>query len=116
MKKSETEVVEVLDESGEVIENESVLVLSKPYSFEGKTYEEIDLSGLENLTAADMIKAQKVLDRSGTFTFMPEMNLEYACIIAANATKQPVEFFNGLSPRDAIRVKNRVIRFFYGTE
>lgn len=116
MGKTNTEVVEVLDENGEVIENESILKLSKPYTFEGNTFNEIDLSGLENLTAADMIKAQKVLDRSGTFSVIPEMSLEYACIIAANATSQPIEFYKGLNPRDAIKVKNRVTSFFYGTE
>lgn len=116
MAKEIREVVEVLDGNGEVIENENILKLNKTYKFEGKEYDEIDLSGLENLTASDMIKAQRVLERSGTFSVIPEMTLEYACIIAANATKQPVEFFNGLSPKDAIKVKNRVTSFFYGTE
>lgn len=82
-----TEVaVEVLDKDGEVIENEYTVVFNKPYTFEGETYDKIDLSGLDNLTAADMIAANKILDRTGSFTFLPEMSLEYACIIAA---KQP---------------------------
>ena len=32
---------------------------SKPYRFEDKTYKEIDLSGLDNLTAEDMIAADQ---------------------------------------------------------
>lgn len=53
-----TEVaVEVLDKDGEVIENEYMVVFNKPYTFEGETYDKIDLSGLDNLTAADMIAA-----------------------------------------------------------
>ena len=95
-----TEVaVEVLDKDGEVIENDK-----------------IDLIGLDNLTAADMIAANKILDRTGSFTFLPEMSLEYACIIAAKATKLPVEFFKGLHPKEAVKVKNRVTAFFYGAE
>lgn len=83
-----TEVaVEVLDKDGEVIENEYTVVFNKPYTFEGETYDKIDLSGLDNLTAADMIAANKILDRTGSFTFLPEMSLEYACIIAAKATR-----------------------------
>ena len=104
-----TEVaVEVLDKDGEVIENEYTVVFNKPYTF--------DLSGLDNLTAADMIAANKILDRTGSFTFLPEMSLEYACIIAAKATKLPVEFFKGLHPKEAVKVKNRVTAFFYGAE
>ena len=112
-----TEVaVEVLDKDGEVIENEYTVVFNKPYTFEGETYDKIDLSGLDNLTAADMIAANKILDRTGSFTFLPEMSLEYACIIAAKATKLPVEFFKGLHPKEAVKVKNRVTAFFYGAE
>ena len=51
-----------------------------------------------------------------SFTFLPEMSLEYACIIAAKATKLPVEFFKGLHPKEAVKVKNRVTAFFYGAE
>lgn len=105
--------VEVISESGEVIENELIVKLSKSYKFEGKTYDSIDLSGMEDLTAADMIAAQKVLDRSGSFSFNPELSLEYACIIASKATSQPIEFYHGLRPKDALKIKNRVTGFFY---
>lgn len=114
-KNGAAEVV-TLDEYGEVIEGEYVVVFAKPYTFEGKTYEKVDLSGLDNLTASDMIAANRVLDRTGSFTFLPEMSLEYACIIAAKAAKLPVEFFKGLHPKDAVKVKNRVTAFFYGTD
>ena len=89
---------------------------SKPYRFEDKTYKEIDLSGLDNLTAEDMIAADKYLTRNGNVTVMPEMSLEYACFIASKATDLPVEFFRRLSPKDAIKIKNRVANFFYGEE
>ena len=108
--------VVVLDGNGEVIEGQYVVVFNKPYTFEGTTYTKVDLSGLDNLTAADMIAANKVLDRTGSFTFLPEMSLEYACIIAGKATNLPVEFFKGLHPREAVKVKNRVTAFFYGTD
>ena len=93
---------------------EAVIRLSQKYIFEDKEYEEIDLSGLEDMTANDMIAANKVLEKSGSFSFLPEMSLEYACIISARATKMPVEFFKSLHPRDAIKVKNKVTSFFYG--
>ena len=92
----------------------TIIKLSKPYLFEDKTYEEIDLSGLDNLSAEDMIAADKYLSRSGTFSVMPEMSLEYSCFIASRATHMPVEFFRRLPPKDAIKLKNRVTSFFYG--
>lgn len=100
----------------EVIEDEMVMVFRKPYEFEGKTYESIDLSGLENLTGKDMIAAQKVLDRTGSFSFIPEMSLQYACILASRATKYPIEFFEGLHPKESMRLKNKVTGFLYGQE
>lgn len=92
------------------------VTFSKPYRFEDKTYKEIDLSGLESLTAEDMIAADKFLTRNGNFTVMPEMTLEYALFIASKATDLPIEFFRQLPPKDAIRVKNRVTNFFYGED
>ena len=72
--------------------------------------------GMEKITANDLIKANKVLQASGVVTVMPETNLEYAMIIAASATGRPVEFFKGLAPRDAMKIKNKVTHFFFGEE
>ena len=94
----------------------TLVKLSKPYKFEGQTYSEIDLSGLDSLTAEDMIAAEKHLMRTGVFSPLPEMTVEYVQFIAARASGQPVEFFKGLPPKDAIKVKNRVTSFFYGED
>lgn len=101
---------------GEVVDNEYIVIFNRPYTFEDREYKDIDLSGLDNLKASDMIEANKVLDRSGSFSFLPEMSLQYACIIAAKATKLPIEFFNGLHPREAVKVKNKVVSFFFGQD
>lgn len=94
----------------------TLVKFSKPYKFEGQTYEEIDLAGMDSLTAEDMIAAEKHLMRSGVFSPLPEMTVEYVQFIAARASGQPVEFFKGLPPKDAIKVKNRVTSFFYGED
>lgn len=93
-----------------------VIPFRRPYRFEGKDYVSIDLSGLENLTAEDMIAADKYFNRSGNFSVMPEMNMEYVMFIASKATDQPVEFFRGLPTREAVKIKNRVTSFFYGED
>jgi hypothetical protein len=95
---------------------DTLVKFAKPYHFEGQTYTDIDLAGLETLTAEDMIAAEKFLNRSGVFSPIPEMTTEYVSFIAAKASGQPIEFFKRLPPKDAVRVKNRVTSFFYGED
>lgn len=97
-------------------ESTTLLKLSKPYPFEGRTYTEIDLAGLENLTAEDMIAAEKYTNRTGIISPIPDMTMEYICFIAAKTAGQPIEFFKGLPPKDATKLKNKVSSFFYGED
>ena len=95
---------------------EGLVRFSKPYHFEGESYTEIDLGGIEDLSAKDMIAAEKYLAKSGTISPIPEMTMEYIGFIANRATGKPIEFFKGLPPKDAVRVKNKVSSFFYGED
>lgn len=97
-------------------ENQYLVVFKKPFVFEGVRYEKVDLSGLEELSAQDMIAANKIMERSGSVNAMPELSLEYACIISARATGKPVEFFKALPPKEAVKIKNRVTNFLYGED
>lgn len=106
-----TETKRVIQEDSDA---ENVIKLSRTYEFEGEKIQELDFSGLENITADDMIKANKVLASSGTVSVLPENDLHYTLIIAASATGHPIEFFKSLKPRDAIKVKNKVTSFFFG--
>ena len=92
-------------------DNEMKLKLSREYDFEGQK-----ICGLDNLTAADMIQANKVLTNNGTVSVLPETTLEYDLIIAAGALKMPIEFFKQLKPKDALALKNRVTSFLFGEE
>lgn len=118
----ELEVMEkevAVNEATEVAEEEtSVVKFAKPYMFEGKEYTEIDLASLEDISAADMIKANNYIKRTsgGSVDVMPEVTLEYACVISANATKMPLEFFTGLPAKEAMKVKNKVMGFLFGQD
>ena len=95
-------------------DEEALIVrFGKPYMFEGKEYTEVDLSGLEDLTAEDMIAANKYMSRGGNFSVMSEMTVEYACFIASQASGLPVEFFRRLPIKSAAKVTNRVTNFIY---
>jgi len=110
----ENESLTLTSEIEETAEESSVVVLSKPYTFEDNIYKELDLSGLSELTTEDMVAAEKYMSRNGNISVMPEMSIEYACFICSRATDLPVEFFRRLHPKDAIKIKNRVTGFFYG--
>ncbi len=97
-------------------ETENYIKFAKPYTFEDETYDGVDLSGIEDLSARDMITVQRKLDRTGAVSALPEMSMEYALTFASMGSKLPVEFFEGLPPREAMKVKNRVTLFFYGAE
>lgn len=96
--------------------NTMILKFGKPYSFEGEEFDEIDLSGLEDVSANDMIKAQKLLTKEGSVEVIPEMTLQFACILAAQVTSRPLEFYTQLPAREAIKLKNLVTGFLYGAE
>lgn len=104
----------------EATEEESMVIkFKKPYLFEKKEYTELDLSGLDDMTGADMIAVNKIMKRlspGGGIDVMPEVSMEYACVFASKATKLPIEFFTGLPPREAMKVKNRVVGFLFGSE
>lgn len=100
----------------EIVESRYILRFNKPYYFEGEVYNVIDLSGIEDIEASDMISAQKVISRGGNVDILPEMSLHYACILATKVSGQPLEFFTRLPGRDAIKLKNIVTGFLYGAD
>lgn len=105
----EGEVVDVADEESYVI------TFKKPYEFERKVYTEVDLNGLYDLSATDMIAVQRILQRNNRsgVDIMPELSMDYALEMAARAASLPVEFFHGLPAREAMKVKNRVMGFLF---
>lgn len=111
-----TNIEEAKKEEQTVGEKSLIVTLSKTYDFEGEKISEIDFSGLEDVTAKTMIKANKVLTATGDVQIMPESSLHYALIIAAECTKYPIEFYETLRPKDATKIKNTVTGFFYSEE
>lgn len=91
-----------------------VLRFKKPYSFEGETYTEVDLSGLEDLSAADLCKVGKMVKKTDGVDPIAEMSLPYAIFMAARVTGKPLEFFQQLPAREAVKLKNLVVGFLYG--
>ena len=77
---------------------------SKPYLFEGKEYDEVDLSGIQDLTIADAIDTQRELfgEQEVAASILCETTTAFARSIAAKAAKLPIEFFK-LMPRGMMK-------------
>lgn len=117
--RAEQEAMEELAGTGEDNEPEDlVLKLSKPYVFEGRTYEELDLSGLENATAGDLARAAKITSKKhrGLNAATLEMTAEYAAVMGHLVTKLPLEFFERMPAKDAIALKGKVVGFLFNAD
>lgn len=96
--------------------NNLVIPLRKSIKYEGTSYDEIDLSGMHEIKASDMIAINRRLTRSGNVDASQEISLEYALNIANTATGIPLEFFEQLPPYAALAIKGRVTSFLFGRE
>ena len=88
-KRMDTALLAENDENTAAEENTLVMKLDKPFTFEGQTYTEVDLSGLEDTTAADLQAVARV-------------------------AHLPLEFFERLPAKEAIKLKGIVVGFLYG--
>ena len=122
MEEIKNAMVEVNTETQEVnteregVSEERVVKLTKPYVFEGKEYEEIDLSGLEKLTIRDAIDTQlELFGVEVAASVLCETTTAFARTMAAKATGLPIEFFK-LMPRGASRKVAGVVRNYMNVE
>lgn len=95
-------------------EESLILKFRKPYKFEGREYTEVDLSAMEDMTAADLCDMGRIMTRLGIVNPVSEMTVDYAIYMAARASGKPVEFFQGLPTKEGIKLKNMVTGFLYG--
>ena len=104
-------------EGGEDTEPEDlVLRFGKPYKFGGQEYTEVDLSGLEDVTAGVLENVGKIATKKnpGMNPALQEMSLTFCTYLAQRVAKLPLEFFTGLPAKEAIKLKTLVTNFLYG--
>ena len=107
-------LVEQTAEDAAQEENPLLLKLPVPYTFEGVCYTKLDLTGVENLTAADLIRASDIVERrKNRPTMVLELDMQYLFTCASFATGLPLEFFQRLPAKDAVSVKNAVSGSFF---
>lgn len=94
-------------------DDKKTVELSRTYKFDGKEISTLRFSGLEDITAWDMIQANNIMMDNGTNVVIPENTLYFALIIASDTTGLPLEFFMQLIPRDAMSVRRFVSNYFF---
>ena len=104
-------------EDGEGAEPEDLILrFAKPYKFGGQEYTEVDLSGLEDVTAGVLESVGKITAKKnpGMNPALQEMSLTFCTCLAQRVAKLPLEFFTGLPAKEAIKLKAMVTNFLYG--
>lgn len=93
-----------------------VLRFAKPYKFGGMEYTEVDLSGLEDVTAGVLESVGKITAKKnpGMNPALQEMSLTFCTYLAQRVAKLPLEFFTGLPAKEGIKLKALVTNFLYG--
>lgn len=93
-----------------------IVKFRRPYHFEGKEYTQVDLSGLEDVSAGALQNVGRALlkKRPGLNPSTLEMTMDYANMLAARVTSLPLEFFERLPGKEGMKIKTAVVGFLYG--
>lgn len=97
------------------MEQNLVLKLQQPIDFEGKTYNEIDLSKLENLSATDLGKIESLYQNKypGEIGIVKEFSSNYYAVIANYITSLPFEMLDLMKIRDFMKMKVLIQNFLF---
>ena len=97
--------------------NWMIVKLSKAITYQEIEIREINLKKMEDLTAQDMNNIYDLYYAlGGNKPIMQESTLLFAQILASQVTGYQMEVFERMSAKDAMRLKNRVYRFFFRSE
>lgn len=94
----------------ETNQNEDLVIkLKKPFTFEGEEIKSIDLSNIEKLTGAQLAKFETTTQNLGLM--VPEITMPYAFLVAEAVTGKPIELFEALPAKEAVKLKRAVSSF-----
>lgn len=82
----------------------------EPVNFEGVEYTELDLE-LESLKGSDISEAKREWAAAGNFSPVPASDLDFCAIVAARASKQPLEMIMDLPAKEYTKLCQSVSNF-----
>lgn len=86
---------------------------SKKYEFEGTEYESIEFD-LEVLSGSDIEEIQRMFMAGGNYSPVPAADSGFCAMVAARASKKPIEFFKQMPAKDYLRLTQQVSNFLLG--
>ncbi|MDO5391033.1 MAG: hypothetical protein Q4F24_08120 [Eubacteriales bacterium] len=95
---------------------ELIMKLHSPFHYAGEEIKELNLTGLYDLKAKDLVQIDDMVRRTGDDGSAPEMSKRYALLVTAKVMDKPFNFCYEMDARDAVRLKNVVAGFFYTLE
>jgi hypothetical protein len=113
--------IDIIDKYGTIILDPLNLTFKKTVTFEGKEYNNVDFSKLEDWSCDDVINVTKKFNKmtgadiNPMDAILPEGNLEYCLFVAAEASGLPIDFFKRLPAREAGALRGLIINFFHGS-
>lgn len=87
--------------------------LSKPYNFDGNEFTEVEMD-LCSLTGRDVSAAKKEWASQGNFAAVTVADIDFCAFLEARASKQPIEFVEGLPAKDYCKLAQEVSNFLLG--
>lgn len=94
------------------VDNEYILVLSKPVKYDGTTYEKIDFTPFLDATLEDMDTARRmsIMQGAGNDYYL-ERSYTFITNLTATVLKVPAEMIAKIPIQDAMNLRNMVHRF-----
>ena len=87
---------------------------TKPYIFEGKEYNGVDLEGIQNLTTKKKIEIDRMYNSIETEKpRIPTISTMYVVCVAVKITKFPIEFFYNLRNAEFRTIEAVVSKGFF---
>lgn len=109
--KVEAEVV--MDEVSVMEDNKFYIRFDKKYKFEDKEYDGISIDKIEDISGRQLLNIEKKYKKLGGDALVQEMDTKYAIIVAAEVCNLPMEFFYNLPSRELVKVRMRVMGFYF---
>ena len=86
-------------------ENKVIVKFNKPFTYEGVTYEELEMD-FESLTGADLVSIEREMNMENEFALTPEISPNFCGRIAAKAAGVNHVIIFALPLKEFTKVKN----------
>lgn len=91
----------------------NIFKLSKPFTFEGETYTELNMAALEDITGQQLCEAERIYKKQydTNNTVLIEYTFDFIFILCGIVLNKPIEVFKAMSATDAFSLKYWVSNF-----